>query len=60
MEGVQLFEDFIQAMGIPDQMSRPWLEEKLKVFGFSKETLTLEQARELTSEMVMEFFLKDL
>ena len=54
---VSIFNQIIQGFGLPEELIRPWLEQKLNLYGFNKETLTLDQARELTAELVLEFFL---
>ncbi len=52
-----IFEQLVMAFGLPEEIIRPWLEKKLNLYGLNKELLTLDQARELTAELVLEFFL---
>lgn len=52
-----IFDELIEAFGLPEDLVKPWLENKLNFYGINKDQMTLEQARELTAELVLEFFL---
>lgn len=54
MDGVELFNILVQSTGLPENTISGWLEKKLADYEISKNNLSIEQVREILSDLLLE------
>lgn len=57
MDGVQMYEEVIASLGLPEEIARSWFIQKLEEKNLKAEDLNLESLRDLASEMILDLIL---